>query len=658
MSRRGRTFGDTVSRFPGPGVRVSRDHRMLIFLGGRKDDIIVFSTGQKWNPVPTEGLVQTGTKASGVLVAGTGRTEPALLLETPEYQDDLNSLLDQVWPAVEDANSKTQRYGRISRSRIAFVKPGTFWRTGKGTIVRRTTLDLLKDVMSCLYDEDTVDGPNRELVGHDEDLGSKDPLPGNLTKIVRECVHQVATVSGCNDEEDLFVRGLDSLEAAEVARFLKAALRRFVAIQVLDFLNSSFVFQHPTIVWLAEAIRASLTGNLPAARGQAATFKTFLGKYQAAIESVARRDAACGNTLAKIGITGSTGSLGSQLLRLLIADSRVAQVICLNRSTSAPGSSSQNGRSLSSKISYMTVDFTKRDLGLSNDSINDLKQLDVVIHCAWEVNFNRSLATFETQIRALVDLIKISTSSEKPSRLFFISSMSAVDESCPEVTKEGEAPETLVTEPENAARMGYATSKNLSEHLLSFAAERKGLEATVIRVGQIGGSTKVSDPAWNRKEWLPSLVETSASLGCLPKDQPDVDWIPVDVCAQTIFDIVGHDVATSRFKLYNVVNPQRGPWKPLALAIQSRLQKSCEFVSLAEWIERLRAHDDGEESSLRKYPSLKLLPFFENNAMRAEAGRTVSTSKARAASKTLAHLSPIGEEQMGVWMTQWGYGCC
>lgn len=220
---------------------------MLNIPAGRKDDIIVFSTGQKWNPVPTEGLVQTGTKASGVLIAGTGRTEPALLLETPHYEEDLNSLLNQVWLAIEDANSKTQRYGRISRSHIAFVKPGTFLRTGKNTIVRKTTLELLEGTLRRLYHEDAGTGLNGDLYGNDEDQSTKEPLPGDLVNTVRECVHQVTTVSRCNDDEDLFVRGLDSLEAAEIARGLKAALQRYATSKALEFLDSSFVFQNPTI---------------------------------------------------------------------------------------------------------------------------------------------------------------------------------------------------------------------------------------------------------------------------------------------------------------------------------------------------------------------------------------------------------------------------
>ena len=49
---------------------------------GRRDDIIVLSNGEKFNPVPMELKVQSHHLLAGALVVGLGRSEPALLVET------------------------------------------------------------------------------------------------------------------------------------------------------------------------------------------------------------------------------------------------------------------------------------------------------------------------------------------------------------------------------------------------------------------------------------------------------------------------------------------------------------------------------------------------------------------------------------------------
>lgn len=70
--------------------------------------------------------------------------------------------------------------------------------------------------------------------------------------------------------------------------------------------------------------------------------------------------------------------------------------------------------------------------------------------------------------------------------------------------------------PEVAAGSGYSESKWVSERLLEIAAAETLLEPTIIRVGQICGS---HNGFWNAKEWLPSLVQSSIHLGCLPSSQ-------------------------------------------------------------------------------------------------------------------------------------------
>ncbi len=67
--------------------------------------------------------------------------------------------------------------------------------------------------------------------------------------------------------------------------------------------------------------------------------------------------------------------------------------------------------------------------------------------------------------------------------------------------------------PEVAAGMGYSESKWVAEKILEIASRNTTLRPITVRVGQLSGGL---NGAWNVKEWLPSMIRSSVSLGCLP----------------------------------------------------------------------------------------------------------------------------------------------
>ncbi|KAJ7142097.1 hypothetical protein C8R43DRAFT_954442 [Mycena crocata] len=67
---------------------------------GRKDDIIIFSSGAKMNPVPTEAQINRNRFVDSALVFGRGRTHPGLIVQLkPEFQaENLSTeILDAIW---------------------------------------------------------------------------------------------------------------------------------------------------------------------------------------------------------------------------------------------------------------------------------------------------------------------------------------------------------------------------------------------------------------------------------------------------------------------------------------------------------------------------------------------------------------------------------
>ena len=65
---------------------------------GRRDDIIVPSNGEKFNPVPMESTLQAHPSIADVFVTGQGQFLPALLVEPKPDDRNKNILLQEIWP--------------------------------------------------------------------------------------------------------------------------------------------------------------------------------------------------------------------------------------------------------------------------------------------------------------------------------------------------------------------------------------------------------------------------------------------------------------------------------------------------------------------------------------------------------------------------------
>lgn len=128
---------------------------------GRADNLIVFSNGEKLNPVTIEGTIQDHPLVKGALVVGSERSQAALLLEPFENPKDGNGVrdfLDKVWPWVEKANRETVAHGRISRHLIILTAPDKpFHRAGKGTVQRAATVESYAGEIDRLYESPLQD---------------------------------------------------------------------------------------------------------------------------------------------------------------------------------------------------------------------------------------------------------------------------------------------------------------------------------------------------------------------------------------------------------------------------------------------------------------------------------------------------------------------
>jgi carbohydrate kinase (thermoresistant glucokinase family) len=261
------------------------------------------------------------------------------------------------------------------------------------------------------------------------------------------------------------------------------------------------------------------------------------------------------------------------------------------------------------------------------------ENLSAVIHCAWSVNFNMHLSSFEKgNIAGVSHLISLCQSAQPPATMNFCSSVSTCSQA------------TVIPVPERipdfswAQNMGYAQSKAVAEHLCAKAASQ-GVTTRVLRIGQITGDTEHG--VWNSQEAVPMMMQTAITIGALPRLQETPSWLPVDVVAEAVTDISLSD-AGSIFA--NVTNPQVFSWNNDLLPALRKCGLVFDEIEPKEWIARLRASNPDPIVN----PPIKLTDFFASKYDKDSFGpsKMFATEVARSFSPALTKVPSLLEEHV------------
>lgn len=139
---------DLFKRHPDP----KKDKLWTYF--GRRDDIIVLSTGMKFNPVPMELRVQGHPMVAGAIIVGRGRPKAALLLEPKDWDEDPEALVREIRSLIIEANRMVElEYAAVDPELGMIARPEKpFIRAGKGTVVRGLTEKAYADEIAKMYD--------------------------------------------------------------------------------------------------------------------------------------------------------------------------------------------------------------------------------------------------------------------------------------------------------------------------------------------------------------------------------------------------------------------------------------------------------------------------------------------------------------------------
>ncbi|EPQ51233.1 acetyl-CoA synthetase-like protein [Gloeophyllum trabeum ATCC 11539] len=634
---------------------------------GRADDQIMLSTGEKTNPGPLESIICQDPNVRAAVIFGRGRTQNGVIIEPAndtavDYTDEaaLSHFRNLIWPSIERANEFAPQHSRIFKEAISSsTKPFTY--TAKNTPRRQAIIASYQQEIDALYE--TVEVTTQRMVSPPEHWDSNEVL----VFVRRAVLNNLDKDRRIRDDEDLFdVGGSDSLRATWIRNTIIHAVRNAMPDVARRF-TPDLVYQHPTISSLATAILESMTRSakevVNKAEKRIREIKAMLAKYSGEFPTHVASPVGSATQHHVVLLTGSTGGFGCEILDCLLRDKSIARVYALNRL----GLSSHSVRHrqvniltlhgiqdsiLSDKrLVLIPADLHKERLGLGLELYAEIRDsVTHIIHNAWRVDFNLSLASFESNIRGLRNLIDLALSSSgcSPSRLIFVSSIGLFAN----IDPHGPIPEGPAEDCRVALGTGYSESKWVAERLLSLAAEQASLPVTVVRLGQLTGAR---NGYWSEREWFPVLIKSALSVKCLPMLTGTVSWLPPEVSAAALVELCSSDQSFA-----HLVNPKHSQILPVMERVSKKL--NVPLVPYQEWLSRIvesyRSTPLPEVDILKRNPALRLLGFFKA-ARSGEHLEPLGTVKLDTRNTVTAARSldedtrELTEEDVDRWMRGW-----
>ncbi|KAL6154329.1 putative NRPS-like protein biosynthetic cluster [Exserohilum turcicum] len=638
---------------------------------GRVDETIVFSNGEKLNPVPIEGRLIGHPKISAAIVVGASRPQPALLLEAAVVitnQTEADKFIEEIWPMISSINQDTVTNGRISRHLITLASPKKpFPRLDKGTIRRRAAIQLYEAEINELYSQAETVKPE---LAPTLDTSSSENLANSILSVLRLNLD----VANIQADTDFFAAGMDSLQMMEVIRLLRGGFEAAgINLPPQQIIIARNIYTNPTTTRLAQDLYSRLIQKQETSSDESKyqaqklrITQTLLSKYSHDLPHPAESKSEPRESGQVILITGTTGRLGTYLLTLMSRNTRVHKIICLNRSANAKARQEEMCRKLGldslNKAEFLQADLSKEDFGLGYDTYKRLlNEVDRVIHAQWAVNFKLAVESFEVHIKGVRGLVDFSAHANHKVPIIFLSSILAAVGT--KITDKEDDLETPTT--------GYGRSKLIAERVLDSTAKLCGIPTCTIRIGQISGHEGPGPGMiWEKKEWLPSVIGSSVKkLGVLPSDlgpMNDIQWMPVDRVASTVLELTG--ITTSRplaqiNGYFYCVNPNITSWTHIASHVaQYYGTRVTKLVTWKEWVNLLQ-HSAGSDENVVENPALELLDFLLDTTELTDTEakqimkfiRQNMDNKTILGSRTMSETQGITSQLMLKWCEEWAY---
>ncbi|KAL8860933.1 MAG: hypothetical protein Q9178_002688 [Gyalolechia marmorata] len=634
----------------------------------RLDDRVTLLNGEKVLPLPIEGRIREDPFVREAVVVGVDRTVPALLVFRTSDTDALSedAYLDIIWSSVVDANSRAEAFSQISRDMIKVLPSHIAYpQTDKGSIIRAQVYKVFATEIEDLY---------TRIDNFSEAEGWKFELPA-LEEWIMTSFRSTIGISLSTLEADFFSSGVDSLKAIQMRRLIQNTL--YLNGEIL---SPNVVYEKANAGGLAQCLFTLSHGLKIQQEDESALARRLIEKYSGFQKHEYRNGldlGVGGDVVERWGnaalLTGATGSIGAHILSQLLMQEHITKVYYpvhgANPLQRVFASLSERQLQVSernqTKLFAFEGDINKDNLGL-DPSFFALMRRDVslILHVAWPVNFVIPLKSFEPWIKGLYNLLQFSTIVKRPqpAQVIFASSISvALNSPRPTLVPNGPQEDF-----EKASPTGYARSKFVGEQIVRKAVKEAGARAFVLRIGQVVGDTKAG--LWNDREFLPTMIRSALTLRALPILLERCSWLPVDTLATVILELADTLASSSRplgqnagtlSGFYNLVNPHSFSWDDLLHELHS-CGLGFKSTSFAHWLLLLKeSASNGEEAD---NPAVKSVEFFERSHGSEESlgggGIRFDSSAAEKDSKTLRGTPWVVESGLvrkfvEQWMKRW-----
>lgn len=119
---------------------------------GRVDDLIILSNGGTVNPLRYEHMISSAPFVKSAMMCGTGKPQPALLVELFEESSSSSGIIDDLYALVDETNNEFPPQTSISKSHIVITSSSKpLPRSAKGSIQRASALELYRAEIDQLY---------------------------------------------------------------------------------------------------------------------------------------------------------------------------------------------------------------------------------------------------------------------------------------------------------------------------------------------------------------------------------------------------------------------------------------------------------------------------------------------------------------------------
>ena len=631
----------------------------------RADSQLTLVTGKKFDPAPLEDAISTSPLLSDVLIFGNGRHLPGALLFRAASSADMTNdeLLGALWPSVERLNAESQGHAKLFKSMLTVMPNNAagLEKSSKGTIMRGQAEKRYAPEITQAYDTGADTSTNGVP------LSTEDEVPDDeVPKAVLQVIQHVLDTSGpIPAEGDLFSLGVDSVHCMQIRALLQRKILSPPAVQ----LPLNVIYDCGTIQKLAKYLVNLRKGQKIKTDDEIQTMRDLVKEYGSFINTSltsmvpAPSDYATASSSEVVVLTGATGALGAHILSLLRSSPHVSEIHCLIRAASPEAAKERISKSLkarnkaslattSSKTNCHPCKLSDPTFGLRPATYEDLAaRTTVIIHAAWAVNFSMRLSSFVKDhiagLRNLIDFALASRKAKSPCFLFCSSTASVLGPHCTSPIAE-----RISHDPLSASPLGYSRSKWVAESICEQAYLHTRLKdrIAVLRIGQLCGDTKSG--IWNVTEAWPLMLSSVKVTGSLPDLKGErLDWLPVDVAAEAIFEIAlsekQKNADESNIPVHHLLNPgAHSTWTDLLLWLQ-KISPAFNIVPPSTWVSQL----DNLTGEAAKHPARKLLGLWKEaycseqvKQKGKEEGVVFEMTETKKVAPAMRDVNSIGEE--------------